>query len=141
MSLLVKLFYWNQSCRGRFYGAFPRAIYRFISYWLFCTDLHSNVTAGAELRIYHGIGLVVNPDVVLGRGVILRHGVTIGNLILPDGGKSGSPKIGDNVEFGCGSVCIGDIVIGNNVRIGANAVVTVSIPDNRTVVGFNRIIN
>ena len=45
------------------------------------------------------------------------------------------PVIGDNVDIGTGAVILGGVHIGNNVRIGANAVVNKDIPDNCTAVG------
>lgn len=62
-------------------------------------------------------------------------------LIMPDGSikkniaGNCAPTIGDNVTIGANAVIIGDIMIGNNVTIGAGAVVTKSIPDNCIVVG------
>ena len=46
-----------------------------------------------------------------------------------------APVIGDNVFIGTGAKIIGNITIGNNVLIGANAVVTKDVPDNCTVIG------
>jgi len=52
------------------------------------------------------------------------------------GNYPGVPKIGDNVYIAPGAKLIGGITIGNNVAIGANSVVTKSIPDNAVVVGI-----
>ena len=49
--------------------------------------------------------------------------------------------LGDNVFIGAGAKIIGNVYIGNNSKIGANAVVTKDVPEKVTVVGFNRIIN
>ena len=50
-------------------------------------------------------------------------------------GSGNGPKIGKNCVLGCGSCILGDITIGNNVKIGANAVVLHDVPDGCTVVG------
>ena len=65
----------------------------------------------------------------IGRNFKTKHNVTIGN------NKGGVPIIGDNVFIGVGAVVIGKIKIGNNVKIGANSVITKDVPDNCTVIG------
>ena len=70
----------------------------------------------------------------IGRNCVIFHQVTIGSNTLSDSKKCGAPIIGDNVYIGCGAKIIGSVRIGNNVRIGANCVVTNDVPDNCTVV-------
>lgn len=80
---------------------------------------------------YGGLGVVIHPRAVIGDGVSIGTGVTIG-------GTSGFyevPVIGENTILSTGSKIIGPVVIGNNCVIGANAVVLKSIPDNCVVVG------
>ena len=64
----------------------------------------------------------------IGRNCIFFQNVTIGT-----NGSNIGPSIGDNCFFGAGCV-VGNITIGNNVKVGANAIVTKSIPDNCTVI-------
>lgn len=81
---------------------------------------------------YGGIGVVIHQDAVIGKNCYIGHVVTIG------GGNSkypGCPVIGDNVTINRGSIVFGGITIGNNVVIGANAVVNFPCPDNAVVVG------
>lgn len=73
-----------------------------------------------------------------GRCKILQQ-VTIGTDQFKDDFKA--PKIGHNCFIGAGAKLIGPIEIGSNVVIGANTVVTKSIPDNAVVVGVNRILS
>ena len=49
--------------------------------------------------------------------------------------------VGENTIIGCGAKILGDVTIGKNCIIGANAVVTIDVPDNTTVVGFNKFIS
>ena len=56
-------------------------------------------------------------------------------IMLQWGGKNGAPIIGNNVSIGAGAIIIGGIRIGNNVKIGAGAVVVDDVPDNSVVVG------
>jgi serine acetyltransferase len=110
-----------------------RFIYRIYTEFLLCIEIPVSAQIGPGLVIYHGTGLVLHPGVIIGSGCILRHGVTIGNK----GSKveSGLPIIGDNVEFGTGSMVIGKVHIGDNVVIGAGVVVTKSIAFNSILVG------
>ena len=85
---------------------------------------------GEEFVLIHSYGVVINSAVRCGRGVKIEHLVTIG----AEGDES--PVLGDNVFVGAGAKIIGPITIGNNVKIGANAVVTKDIPDNTTAVGI-----
>lgn len=79
-------------------------------------------------------GVFISERATIGSNCVIFHQVTIGSNTLPDSGKAGSPTIGDNVYIGCGAKIIGNVRVGNNVRIGANCVVTKDVPDNATVV-------
>lgn len=99
----------------------------------FGIDIPYNTEIGHGLYIGHHGGIVVNHDARIGRNCNINHGVTIGTTY---GGKHpGTPVIGDNVYLGPGSKIIGGIKIGNNVAVGANAVVTTHVPDNAIVAG------
>lgn len=105
-------------------------------FWLFNTIigiyLPRRAIIGGGLRIYHHGCIIVNPDTVMGKNCILRQGVTIGTK----NGEHDVPTIGDNVEFGAGCKVLGKIKIGNNVTIGANAVVLCNVLDNSVAVGI-----
>ena len=77
--------------------------------------------------------IVVNEFAVIGKNVNISQGVTIG--AINRGKNVGVPIIGDGVYIGPGAKIIGAIRIGNNVAIGANAVVTHNVPDNAVVAG------
>ncbi len=80
---------------------------------------------------YGGIGVVIHARAVLGKNCSIAPNVTIG-------GKSRwyeVPVIGDNVHISGGAKILGPIRIGNNVTIGANAVVVKDVPDNCIVAG------
>lgn len=81
---------------------------------------------------YGGIGVVVHKNSVIGKNCQIGSNVTIG-------GKSGHPQvpiIGDDVYLATGCKILGPIKIGNNVTVGANAVVVKNVPDNATVAGI-----
>ncbi len=81
---------------------------------------------------YGGIGVVIHDKAVIGNNCVIGQQVTIG------GGNSrypGLPVIGDNVHINKGAIVFGGITVGNNVDIGANAVVNIPVPDNAVVAG------
>lgn len=80
---------------------------------------------------YSGIGVVLHKRTVVGKNSMIGANVTIG-------GRSGHhevPVIGDNVYMSTGAKILGPITVGNNVTIGANAVVINDVPDNAVVAG------
>lgn len=89
---------------------------------------------GKGFYIGHHGGIVTNDQMRIGNNCNLSHDVTIG--ISRRGALAGVPAIGDNVYIGPGAKLLGSIEIGNNVAIGANCVVTKSVPDNAVVVGI-----
>ena len=83
----------------------------------------------------HGIsGVFISSGAVIGDNCTIFHQVTIGSNTLKDSKGCGAPIIGNNVYIGCGSKIIGNVKIGDNVRIGANCVVTKDVASNCTVV-------
>lgn len=85
---------------------------------------------GGGLRFQHFSNIVINEGCKIGHHVLIFQGVTIGF------GTDGNPTIGNNVVICSGAKVIGGIHIGDNVIIGANAVVTHDIPDGAVVVGI-----
>jgi serine O-acetyltransferase len=96
-------------------------------------DLPYQADIGKGLYIGHFGGIIVNPSVKMGEYCNLSQDITIG--IAGRGEMRGSPTIGDRVYVGSGARLIGRITIGNDVAIGANAVVTKDLPDNAVAVG------
>ena len=88
---------------------------------------------GSGLYIGHYGGIVVNSAVTLGKNCNISQGVSIGATY--GGNHPGVPKVGDNVYIAPGAKIIGGITIGNHAAIGANSVVTSTIPENAVVVG------
>ncbi|MEZ7720797.1 serine O-acetyltransferase [Haemophilus parainfluenzae] len=91
----------------------------------------------------HPTGIVIGGGAVLADGVIIHQNVTFGALRFDEKEKRGIPCqqiVGQDTIIGCGAKVLGDVTIGKNCIIGANAVVTKNVPDDTTVVGFNTFI-
>ncbi|TGE71785.1 serine acetyltransferase [Weissella confusa] len=88
---------------------------------------------GSGLVIDHPFGIVIHADSKIGKNVTLRHNVTIG--IKGTDKNDGAPTIGDGVNFGAGSSVIGPVTLGDEVFVGAGAVVTKNFLESRSVLG------
>lgn len=104
------------------------------------TDINHGAKFGSVPKLPHGLnGIVISPDVIIGKNCTIFHQVTIGNDYRD---IRNVPIIGDNVTIYPGAKIVGKVTIGNNVEIGANCVVTKDIPDNSLVVAERcRVIN
>lgn len=98
-------------------------------------EIHPGATIGQGLFIDHGMGVVIGETAEVGDNVTIYHGVTLGGTGKEGTGKR-HPSVGDNVFIGAGAKIIGPIYIGENSKVGANAVVLEDIPENSTVVGI-----
>ena len=99
-------------------------------------EIHPGAKIGKNFFIDHGMGVVIGETAVIGDNVTMYHGVTLGGT-KSFGGKRGKrhPTVEDNVVIGAGAQVLGPIVVGNDVKIGANAVVLKDVEDGQTVVG------
>ena len=114
------------------FSAVYKVLFKFVQ--IICgIELPCEVPVGRGLVIDHSGGIVVSGYAVLGDRCRLRPGVVIGlsKIEQPCG-----PVIGNDVDIGAGAKILGAIRIGNRVRIGANAVVIMDVPDDCIVVGI-----
>ena len=84
---------------------------------------------------HHGVGCVVHDNAVIGENCHIFQNVTLGSKWSHGKLDGGASIIGNNVLIGAGAVILGNIKVGDNVNIGANAVVITDIPDNSIAVG------
>jgi len=101
--------------------------------WFTGIEIHPGAKIGPGFFIDHGMGVVIGETAEIGRNVTLYHGVTLGGVSLHKGKRH--PTLEDDVVVGAGAKILGNIVIGECSRIGANAVVVKSTPPNSVVVG------
>ena len=97
-------------------------------------EIHPGATLGRRLFIDHGMGVVIGETAEVGDDVLIYHGVTLGGLSGQPGKRH--PTIGNGVAIGAGAQVLGPILVGDNARIGANAVVVAEVPAGETVVGI-----
>ncbi|MEG0290150.1 MAG: serine O-acetyltransferase EpsC [Erysipelotrichaceae bacterium] len=96
-------------------------------------EIHPGAQIARGLIIDHGIGVVIGETAIVGEDVLIYHGVTLGGT-----GKQHCkrhPTLGNRVIIGSGAKILGNINLGNDVKIGANAVVMKDVPDGCTAVG------
>ncbi|HEY0939944.1 MAG TPA: serine acetyltransferase [Steroidobacter sp.] len=95
-------------------------------------EIPRRTRVGPGLYIGHHGAITVSSGAVIGRNCNLSQNITIG--VSGQGGKRGAPTLGDNVYVAPGARLVGKINIGNNVKIGANAVIYKDLPDNAIAV-------
>ena len=102
----------------------------------FCTgiEIHPAARIGRRVFIDHGMGVVIGETAVVGDDCTIYHGVTLGGVSLGRGQKR-HPTLGKGVVVGAGAKILGGFTVGDNARIGSNAVVVREVPENVTVVG------
>jgi serine O-acetyltransferase len=97
-------------------------------------DIHPGATIGKGFFIDHAVGVVIGETAIVGDNVSVFQGVTLGG-VSADKGRKRHPTIGNNVTIGAHAVILGDITVGDDVKIGAGSVVVKDVPPNSTVVG------
>ncbi|BBZ43314.1 serine O-acetyltransferase [Mycobacterium parmense] len=96
-------------------------------------DIHPGAVLGPGLFIDHATGVVIGETAEIGEDVTIYHGVTLGGSGRDTGKRH--PTIGHRVVIGAGAKVLGAIKIGDDSRIGANAVVVKEVPSSAVVVG------
>jgi serine O-acetyltransferase len=96
-------------------------------------EIHPGAVLGTGLFIDHATGVVIGETAEVGDDVTMYQGVTLGGTSSDPGKRH--PTIGDRVIIGAGAKVLGPIKIGDDSRIGANAVVVKEVPSSAVVVG------
>lgn len=114
-----------------------KLIARFISNfsrWFTGIEIHPGAQIGKRFFIDHGMGVVIGETTVIGDDVLLYQGVTLGGTGHEPGKRH--PTLGNHVAVGSGAKVLGNIRIGDWVKVGAGSVVVRPAPDHSTVVGI-----
>lgn len=111
----------------------PR-ILNYIARFLTGIDIHPGAKIASGIMIDHGMGIVIGETAEIGTGCLIYQGVTLGGTGKESGKRH--PTLKENVVVGSGAKVLGNIVLENNVRVGAGSVVMRDVPANCTVVGI-----
>ena len=133
--LIYRFGRWRYRIRSRWLRvpfSFAYHLLKFLADVLLGIELPCEAVLGRRFVIEHVGGIVISGDTVFGDDCVVRNGVTVG---LRRRGQRGSPTIGNRVDIGAGAKLLGPIRIGNDVAIGANAVVLCDVPDGCVAVG------
>jgi len=97
-------------------------------------EIHPGAQIGRKFFIDHGMGVVIGETTIIGDNVLIYQGVTLGGTGKETGKRH--PTLKNDIVIGSGAKVLGNITIGNNVRVGAGSVVITDVPDDSTVVGI-----
>jgi serine O-acetyltransferase len=112
---------------------FPRLISH-VARFLTGIEIHPGAEIGKGVFIDHGMGVVIGETAIVGDYSLIYQGVTLGGTGKETGKRH--PTVGKNVVVGTGAKVLGNIQIGDRVRIGAGSVVLRDVPQDSTVVGI-----
>jgi serine O-acetyltransferase len=112
---------------------FPARFLSQINRTLTGIDIHPGATVGRRLFIDHGMGVVIGETAEIGDDVLIYQNVTLGGTGKDKGKRH--PTIGNHVIIGTGAKVLGNIRVGDHVKVGAGSVVVKPVPDYSTVVG------
>jgi serine O-acetyltransferase len=110
---------------------------RFVSHiarWLTGIEIHPGARIGRRFFIDHGMGVVIGETAEIGDDCTVYHGVTLGGTSWNHGKRH--PTLGNGVIVGAGAKILGPVLIGDEARIGSNAVVVKEVPRGATAVGI-----
>ena len=104
-------------------------------------EIHPKAKIGKNFFIDHGMGVVIGETSEIGDNVTIYHAVTLGGIspsIKSDEQRNNKrhPTLENNVVVGSGAQVLGPVIVGENAKIGANAVVTKDVPANAVMVGI-----
>jgi len=105
-----------------------------IARWLTGVEIHPGAKIGRRFFIDHGMGVVIGETAEIGDDVTLYHGVTLGGTSWNPGKRH--PTLANGVVIGAGAKVLGPLMVGENARIGSNAVVVKDVPAGATVIGI-----
>jgi serine O-acetyltransferase len=131
---------WRYGVRPRVLRAPLSALYKlgkFFADSALGIEIPCETIIGRRFTIEHTGAIVISGDAVFGDDCTVRQGVTVG---LKNRGQRGSPRIGNRVDIGAGAKLLGAIAIGDDVAIGANAVVLCDVPDGSVAVGVPAVV-
>lgn len=132
----LRYIYWLRNASKHSRNSFVGKLYRFIlrRYQIrYGYQIPAETQIGEGFYLGHWGALVINPNSIIGKNCNIAQGVTIGQANRGD--KKGTPTIGNEVWIGANAVIVGKIIIGDNVLIAPNSYVNMDVPSNSIVIG------
>ncbi len=120
---------WNSSLPLRLPARLLSQLARFLT----GIEIHPGATIGRRFFIDHGMGVVIGETAEVGEDVLMFHGSTLGGTSMSKGKRH--PTVGDRVLIGAGAKVLGPITLGDDAKVGANAVVVHDVPAGYVAVG------
>jgi serine O-acetyltransferase len=99
-------------------------------------DIAPGASIGSGLKIQHPVGIVIGASARIGDQYTIMQNVTIGERFVDYRSDGKCPIIGNNVVIGISAIIVGDITVGNDIRILANSIILASTPDGRSISGL-----
>ncbi len=127
--LLYRFTHWLWNKGLKWFARFLSGVGR----WFTGIEIHPAAQIGDRFFIDHGMGIVIGETVEIGDDCTIYQGVTLGGISINEGKRH--PTLGNRVVVGAGAKVLGPITIGDDVRIGSNAVVLKDVSADRTIVG------
>jgi serine O-acetyltransferase len=128
---------WHRTVTHRLWRSGWRWLARWLAHWgRWATgiEIHPGAMIGKRVFIDHGMGVVIGETAEIGDDCTLYHGVTLGGTSWNKGKRH--PTLGRNVVIGAGAKVLGPILVGDQAKIGSNAVVVRDVPAGATAVGI-----
>lgn len=112
---------------------FPAAIVAQISKFFTGIEIHPAAKIDAGVFIDHGVGVVIGETASVGEGTVIYQGATLGGTGKQSGKRH--PTVGKHCVISSGAKVLGNVVVGDYAKVGANAVVLCDVPPYATAVG------
>jgi serine O-acetyltransferase len=123
---------------GRRGGRLPARLIAQVARFATGVEIHPGAKLGRRFFIDHGMGVVIGETAEVGDDVMIYHGVTLGGRSLAPVKRH--PTVGNRVTIGAGARVLGPVEIGDDVQIGANAVVVKDVPDGAVATGIPAVV-
>lgn len=123
----ISHYLWTRKC------FFPARFVSHINRFLTGIEIHPAAEIGRNVFIDHGMGVVIGETAVVGDGCLIYKGVVLGGTTMEKARRH--PTLGKKVIVGSNACILGNITIGDYVRIGSGSVVVKDVPPHATVVG------
>ncbi|MEE4198458.1 MAG: hypothetical protein V2I54_12500 [Bacteroidales bacterium] len=120
-------------------------IFWLINRILFSVDINMKAKIAGGFVIHHGIGIVIGSRVIIKGPLNIYQQVTLGGnhgkSKIFNGKKISMPYINNNVSIYPGAKVLGPVIIGENAKIGVNAIVTKDVPSNGMIINTNKLLD